>query len=57
MLSSEMSVMNAFHAVDDYLPGDGSNTNHLKSTFSGATPYHQSEDIAFIVIAKIACKG
>lgn len=38
------------------LPVDGSNTNHLKSTFSGATPYRRSDHIAFTVIAKTACK-
>lgn len=52
MLSSEISAVNAFHTVDDFLPVDGSDTNHLKSTFSGATPYQQSEDIAFTAIAK-----
>lgn len=56
MLSSEMTAMTAFYAGDVILPVDGSNMNHLKSRFSGATPYQQSEDTAFTVIAKIACK-
>lgn len=56
MLFSEISAMNVFHTVADFLPVDGSDTNHLKSTFSGATPYQQPEDIAFTAIAKITCK-
>jgi len=39
MLSSEMSAINPFHTVDDFLPVGVLNTNHLKSRFSGATLY------------------